>query len=102
MRERGAQAQEGLSTSSRDAGSTEGSQQAAGREKDRSVAMMEQQRGNTQHRVKPKCVEPQKSFPFFQLVLPACCRVTPGTELCLALSVCCSREVKDGYISVSK
>lgn len=59
----------------------------AGREKDRSVTMIEQQRGNTQYRVKPKCIEPQKNFPFFQPVLPACYRIAPGTELCLALSV---------------
>lgn len=94
MQERGAQALEGLSTSSQDVGSTEVLQQAVQRGKDSSGKMMEQQRGNAQHSAKPKGVEPQKCFPearaHFQ---PTCCRITPGTKLCLMPNAHCSREV---------
>ena len=106
MRERRAQAQEGLSTSSWDVGSTETLQEAVRREKDCSGKRMEQQRGNTQHSVKSQGEEPRKSFSedgvLFQAVLPTCCRITPGTELCLVPNVLCTREVKDGHISISK
>ena len=57
MRERGVLAQEGLSTSSWDVGSTGAFQQAVQREKDHSGMMMEQQRGNIHHRIKLKSME---------------------------------------------
>lgn len=82
MRERGPQVQEGLSTSSRDVGSTEALQQAVQKEKGCSGKTMEQQRGNTQRSVNTKGVEPQKSFPeagaLFQAMLLTCCKITQG------------------------
>lgn len=90
MQERGAQALDGLSTSSQDVGSTETLQQAEqrGSENDRAAKEL----CTTQ--CKTKGCGAQKSFPEARALFhPTCCRIAPGTKLCLVPNASCSREV---------